>query len=743
MKDTIIDALNRRAITEISARSSIRYLRETSAAKYYNALIDTLYVFTRPRKGAEKSAIMFAEVVCGIGNRVRKSLGLPRDTAAAARTGAFLLWTFEDMGMLQVALTKGKRGHSQYAVQLLDDEPLSILWRALPDSAINRLPSSKPWAPWTATKDSHGERLIKTQNPFVLEYVTPENCPMIYKMINRAQQVGWQINRDMLPTIEWCLRDKADAFMDIWRAKNKDARTTKLREVKTIIDMAKRLKYTFFHRYYLDFRGRKYPATAYLHEQGTDLARSLLYREDREPITEAGFQWLQICLASNWAGDAGRLDKLKTDKIPIAERVKWADTNETVMLGYAADPIKNQGWMDADAPWMFLSGCLELKRFRDYQLSIGDMDDYSYMTGYEGYIDGSNNGCQHLAAMTKDEIVAPHVNLVPQPLPGDLYRYVGQHAWKLLEKQAEPYSKEDIIRCRWIINENKRMVEEFESTTDRDMRQALYAEHKDFRGTHKDLFKFATPIYWLRLTDQKDRRKLVKRNVMTIPYGGTAFGLGQQQIEDAPKHGIYALRFMARTWAVALGRIVYDDCRTSMARPMRLLGVFEAAGQMADAKGTFLQWRVPVTNFPIVQHYTEGVVKKIWVQYGPPAGDKLSNNYYQNTFQLALTFPEEQVPSKGKQATGASPNATHGCDAGHLTMTTDACDFVVTTIHDSFGALLPRMPALFREVREQFVRFYEADPLPKILNDMGGDISNVSFGTLDVRQIRDSEYAFL
>lgn len=744
MKQTIIDSLQLRVFDEISGKSSLAYLKKYDVASYYDVLINTLYVFTRPRKGEKNSLVMFAETICGIGNRVRKFLNEPKDTALAARTGAFLLWTFEDMGMLRVTLTKGKKGHNQFYIELLDDEPLTILWKALPDEAVDRLPSTNPWPDWTSTRQETGERLIKTSDKDVLEQVTPEECPMIYDMINRAQRTPWRVNEKLLPVYDWCMRNKAQAFMDIWEAANKDAKATKLREVKTIADMAKRLKgRVFYHRYYLDFRFRKYPATAYLHEQGSDFARSLIYRADEEPMTREGFQWLQIYLAGNWAGDAGRLDKLKTDKIPIVDRIRWATANEDAMLGYAENPIQNQGWMNADSPWQFLAGCMELLKLRMWQLERGDMEDYSMPTGYEAYIDGSNNGCQHLAAMTRDEIVAPHVNLVPQALPGDLYRYVGQHVWENLAKSCEGYSKQQIMDCRWIIGEVRRLKEEDAEIKGRDERQAMHEDHKEFRVKHASLLKMAAPVYWLRFGDMKERRKLVKRNVMTIPYGGTAYGLGQQQQDDAHKHGITELRFMEKSWASHLGRTVYEDCRQSMARPMRLLGVFEAAGAAAEARGEFLRWRVPITNALVVQHYTEGVVKKTWIQYGPPVGPRSATGYYSNTYQIHLTYPEEQVMSKRKQASGAAPNGTHSCDAAHLTLTVAKCDFQVTTIHDSFGALLPRMPVLFKTVREAFLEFHEANPLQHILKDMQADIRNVSFGTLNLKLILDSEYAFL
>jgi DNA-directed RNA polymerase len=175
---------------------------------------------------------------------------------------------------------------------------------------------------------------------------------------------------------------------------------------------------------------------------------------------------------------------------------------------------------------------------------------------------------------------------------------------------------------------------------------------------------------------------------------------------------------------------------------MRLLKIFEDAGKKAEAEGRFLSWTVPLTHFPVVQNYTEGTVKKIWVQYGPPEGCRLPNHYYTNTLQLAVCFIEDVVPSKRKQSQGASPNAIHSLDAAHLTITCDQAPFDVTTIHDSFGCLLADMPVLYKLVRETFVQLYSTDPLTSILFDINGDLSAVELGKLDITSVLDSEYCF-
>ena len=139
--------------------------------------------------------------------------------------------------------------------------------------------------------------------------------------------------------------------------------------------------------YYLDFRGRKYAATAFFSEQGPDLARGLLLRADSKVIGEQGFFWLMISIANNWAGD---IDGLSTDKIPLNERVYWSLDNEEILLSYAENPKVNQGWMQAAKPWQFLAACFELKKAREWEAQGNDL--YEYASRIEVSIDGSTNG---------------------------------------------------------------------------------------------------------------------------------------------------------------------------------------------------------------------------------------------------------------------------------------------------------------------------------------------------------------
>jgi DNA-directed RNA polymerase len=744
MRQRLLNSLYKRILEEIPAQSSLMYLKDLNTNDYIDTLISTVYLYTRPKKDRAKSSTYFSETIAAIGHGVRNKLKLKRDSSNAAKLGAFLLYSFEELHMIQVVLSKGSK-HAAFIVTVTNDDAIAGLWNSVSISRTEKLPALTPHENWTSPRHKTGLSIIKTNNRAVLDSVSPETHRIMFNNLNRAQAKSWSINIQVYEIHKWAIKNKTDAFADIWELQNPEAKATKLREAKAIGDLAKRfLHKTFYHLYYYDFRGRMYPYTTYLHEQGSDFARGLLKRGEGEILGLEGFFWMMVHAANTWAGDSGRTDGVKTDKLPIKDRYTWSMDNEEILLSYAESPKVNQGWMKADKPWQFLAVCVEIKLLREWQFENGgDFDNYDYVCRLEGFIDGSNNGCQHLAALTRDEITAPHVNLVPLNLPGDLYRYVGEHVWKTLEEAIDEIPLDVRVDCEKFINklvDFKRQIHGAERTS--ELRKELVEQIQDFKSRNKELAELVAPLFWRRVTDAKHRRKIVKRNVMTIPYGGTAYGLGQQQIDDARKHNIDVLTHMEHKWGAYLGRAVFEDCKTSLRRPMQLLSVFEAAGKAAEERGEFLSWHTPITNFPVVQNYTEGVTKKVWVQYGPPKGERLSTGRFENTYQIFICFIEETVPSKGKQSQGASPNAIHSLDATHLAMTIDACNFDVTTIHDSFGCLFNNMPTLFKVVREQFVRLYSQDPLTHLMKEINGDLTNVEIGTLDINKVLESEYAF-
>ena len=139
----------------------------------------------------------------------------------------------------------------------------------------------------------------------------------------------------------------------------------------------------------------------------------------------------------------------------------------------------------------------------------------------------SNNGSQHLSALTRDDITAPHVNLVKSELPGDLYKYVGEHVWETLENKLQQLSKDDISQCERFIDTLMDLKKQIQASQPKsDLRKQLVSQIQSFKDKNSDIASKSAVVYWCRVKDLKHRRKVIKRNVMTLPYGGTAYGLG-------------------------------------------------------------------------------------------------------------------------------------------------------------------------------------------------------------------------
>jgi len=739
MREQLVNIIKARVNSELDVRNPVKKLLDrVDIAQAVDIAISVVYLYTRMKKGSNKTVYM-AEIISAIGHQIISKNKMKRDSSVAAKTGTFFLYTFDQLEYLEVMLGQGKGGHAAYIVKVLNDEAITGLWEELPKTGVEKLPALTPYAPWTSVRHSTGALMIKTGNQYVNSIVQPETHPILFSVLNKAQSIGWRVNNEILAVQKWALKNKTEAYNDIWSQRSPEAKATKLREARAVISMAERFSQdVFYHLYYYDFRGRRYPTTAYLHEQSTDPAKGLLLFDKSKRLGSAGFRWLLISIASNWGGDSGRDDGLKTDKIPLAERVAWAEDNLEILLSYAQSPKLNTGWMNADKPWQFLSMCFELMHAFECE------NPYDYCSSIVVYIDGSNNGSQHLAALVRDESTAPHVNLVPLALPGDLYLYVSDHVWNVIDKVLEGYTKTELKAINRYIDtliDLKKQMMSAEPASDR--RKELVKCIEECRKEHEDVVDKAASVFWSRIKVAKERRKTVKRNVMTLPYGGTAYGLGEQQIDDAKKHGIELLLYMEHKWGSFMGRLVLDTCKEHMVKPMRLLSVFEKAGAAADEAGEFLSWTVPITNFPVVQNYTQGVMHKLRVQFGPPSGPRNSSGYYDNTLQLHIAFIEEVVPSKGRQKSGASPNAIHSLDAGHLSLTVHEADYDMATVHDSFGCSPTDMDNLFVLVRKTFVDMYKTDPLVGLMTEMKGDASNIEYGNLDIESIMQSEYAFV
>ena len=246
-----------------------------------------------------------------------------------------------------------------------------------------------------------------------------------------------------------CIRDslrEEETFAPTTRLKNsakEQRRRSKRMEYAFITRKADYLrdKAVFYQYVEADYRGRLYYTESFLNYQGSDLSRGMLKFARGKPMTDDGLYWLAIHTANSfnqsydlkeipewceadyhsYLEDEG-LDSISVDKFTLNDRVRWTNENMEVINAAGRGHIFAP---DAEKPISFLACCIE---WWDYNMAR--RDGRVYMSYLPIPIDGSNNGWQHLGAISKDIRTGRLVGLTHTDIQKDFYV---QTAKKLLE----------------------------------------------------------------------------------------------------------------------------------------------------------------------------------------------------------------------------------------------------------------------------------------------------------------------
>lgn len=448
----------------------------------------------------------------------------------------------------------------------------------------------------------------------------------------------------------------------------------------------------FYVPHNLDWRGRVY-GLSHFNFQRDDRVRALFLFDRGEAIGEDGLRWLKIHTAN--CGDFG-----KVSKRPFEERVKWSNDNAAVIAAIAENPLADEQlavWTKADKPFLFLAACLELAS----ACKVGA----SFVTSLPVSWDGSCSGLQHLCAMTR----APEgslVNLTDTPEPQDVYSLVAEVA--------------------------------FESI-------ALDVDDEKFG-------KFAR----LALAYDGNRRKLVKRNVMTYSYSSKKFGMSQQLITDLmdplaeqvqrgerDEHPFGENESTQAAAARYLASKIFAAIETVVDRPARAMAFLQKIARALAHEGKVMEWVTP-TGLPWSNRYHEPTTKRVrlWMR--------------DRGVSLRIATGYEKPVDKDRAANGVAPNLVHACDAAHLMMVVNAAAAEGITnhalVHDSFGCLASQSTRYHQIIREQFVRLYEEhDVLAEVLERATLALSEhnrdrlpdrVDAGDLNIKEVLNATYAF-
>jgi DNA-directed RNA polymerase len=445
----------------------------------------------------------------------------------------------------------------------------------------------------------------------------------------------------------------------------------------------------FYFPHQVDWRGRVYPVSLYLHPQGNDAQRGLLTFANTVPLTDDdGVRWLAIHGAGLWG----------VDKVDMGERLSWIDQHEEEILAAANDPLSGTFWMEAEKPWEALAFCFEWLGWKT--------QGYAYESALPIQMDGTCNGLQNFSAILRDAVGGAAVNLIPADKPRDIYATVASLVSKMVEADLE----------------NETRIKKKDDKVGPMVRELAAGWHGNVN------------------------RKVTKRPVMTLAYGAREFGFKTQVFEDtiAPWKGDREREFPwqdNQAWDAAayMGGLIWDAVQQVVVAAAQAMEWLQEAARIAAKQGLPVLWTAP-TGFLVQQAYTLPNVKRI------------ETTFEQVRIQLSVEQGNNKIDTR-KQASGISPNWVHSLDASHMKKTIARChaDGIRSfcMIHDSYGTHAGNAQVMANSLREEFVNMYQTDVLMQFRDELmsqlpaGSELPELPpKGNLDLDLVLESVFFF-
>ena len=358
------------------------------------------------------------------------------------------------------------------------------------------------------------------------------------------------------------------------------------------------------------------------------------------------------------------------DKLTFYERVKWVEKHDQDIVRCAENPLDQRWWTEADEPWQFLATCREWAE--------------AHRSGFESHLpipmDGTCNGLQHLSLMGRDAVGARATNCADVEERSDLYEEVAAEVRRLVQTDL---ARGSVEASNWM------------------------AEGID--------------------------RKVVKRAVMTTPYGVTDRGIRDQLISDGHTEGLEGTptenaRYMQEKISEALANTV-----TAAREIMSYIQTVASELAQADIP---LTWRAP-SGLVVTQAYYNLVESRVKTLLG-------KFQFWDEDREMGLNVR--------KQMLAASPNVVHSFDAAMLAETALVAErrgiHALAFVHDSYGTHAADTHELGAVLRHVAAEMYQPDRLAEFHEYVQGYAPDVklpprpALGTFDVDEVRRARYFF-
>lgn len=371
-------------------------------------------------------------------------------------------------------------------------------------------------------------------------------------------------------------------------------------------------------------------------------------------------------------------NKFGFDKAKLRDREQWARDRKALILAMADDPLGNQEWTKADNPLQFLAWCFE---YRDW------VRDPGFVSHIPVSMDGSCNGLQHFSAMLRDAVGGHATNLTNNEEMQDIYGQVATAAYRRL--------------------------------------LAAPADEEGFRD------------WWIKHGIKRD---VVKRSVMTTPYGVTkrsATGYivsdyliaagGTLERKDMGKAAAY---IMSHIWP-AIGDVVIK-AREAMDWLRSAAPKVLAAKAAINDPDPVISWVTP-TGFLATQAYFDIEIHRI-------------RTLLHGDVRIRVAA-ETDRPDVSRHASALAPNFVHSMDAAHMQLVAASAKRHgidhLAMIHDDYGTHAANADTLFHIIRQEFVTMYQGNqPLVQFAERYPEAGTPPEEGDLDITEVLLSDFFF-
>lgn len=528
------------------------------------------------------------------------------------------------------------------------------------------------------------------------------------KSMNVLQQTPWKINtqiRDIL------LRNR-EKIIDQHKHLPKKYKSKIIEFDLTMARSALIEDNTFYQYTEADYRGRLYYTTPFLNFQSNDIARGQMLFANGKLMTEEGLRRLKIHIAScynqtyhrdelpdwvtadylSYLEDEG-LDDISVDKMTLVDREAWTDNNIDMLMSIAAEERIE---LAAEKPITLLACVLEI-----YNAINSGGEYYTYLPIP---VDGSNNGWQHLCAMSKDKEAGELVGVVPQEIQKDFYV---QCAKNLITRLPE-----------WF-----------------DERQM--------------------PMKHIR-------KGIAKRGSMTRAYSAGASKIAENMYLDCHIEG-YLDRYNiteedCRLLAKHLVKSIDEVCAGPLQTMKFLQKIAEAEIASDYAKETqqkSIRWTTP-SGFPVIyeafidNEFKEKATISCTERKVKPVIRK-EDGTEEETDTIRIQHVGKEATDKPKIRSfmsGISPNFVHSMDAAHMAAVIKEWGSDFGAVHDSFSVHACDVDDLLQIIKDKFVSMYDYPNYFDVIEHMlitnpdNFNYEQPGLGSLEIREVQDSDYFF-